>query len=129
MKFAYTILYVQDVLLTVQFYEDVLGLKTKFVAPGNEYAEMVCGETTLSFAAHSLIEPQIEGGYQASHPDRKPFGIEIGFVVDDVEAAVQHAISGGATLVTPTQVKPWGQTVAYIKDCNGFLIELCTSMD
>jgi hypothetical protein len=24
--------------------------------------------------------------------------------------------------------KPWGQTVAYVRDLDGFLVELCTAM-
>jgi len=49
-------------------------------------------------------------------------------VVKDVEAATARAIEAGATqLVAPTQ-KPWGQTIAYVRDLNGFLVELCTEV-
>jgi hypothetical protein len=26
----------------------------------------------------------------------------------------------------PLEVMPWGQTIAYVADINGFLVELCT---
>ncbi|MDR7307276.1 hypothetical protein J2X15_002563 [Rhodoferax saidenbachensis] len=28
----------------------------------------------------------------------------------------------------PQEVMPWGQTIAYVADSNGFLVELCTPM-
>ena len=50
-KFAYTILYVNDVTKTVVFYEKAFGFTRKFVAPGNDYGELLVGGTTLSFAS------------------------------------------------------------------------------
>jgi lactoylglutathione lyase len=128
MKLSYTIQYVEDVPASVRFYEEAFGLQTKFITPDNDYAEMLTGETTLSFASHALIEPQIPGGYLRSEPGHKPFGLELGFVTTDVSEAVNKAVQAGAVEVAPPIVKPWGQTVAYVRDCNGFLIELCTAM-
>lgn len=127
-KFAYTILYVENVKETVQFYEKAFGLELKFIAPGDDYAEMITGQTTLSFATHQLIRPQMPADYQKSDTGNSPFGMELGFVVDDVPKAVAHALQNGATLWSDAQQKPWGQTVAYLRDCNGFLIEICTAM-
>jgi len=33
-----------------------------------------------------------------------------------------------ATPVRSLEVMPWGQTIAYVADINGFLVELCTPM-
>jgi len=30
--------------------------------------------------------------------------------------------------VSEPETKPWGQTVAYVRDRNGFLVELCSPM-
>ncbi|MHA7600020.1 VOC family protein [Alicycliphilus sp. T452] len=46
----------------------------------------------------------------------------------DVVAAVERAVRAGAALVQPPETMPWGQTVAYVHDNNGFLVELCTPM-
>ena len=127
-KFAYTILYVEDVEKTIGFYEKAFGFSRKFIAPGSEYGELSTGDTTLSFAAFSLIRQNLSRGFLESRPDGKPFGIEIAFAVEDVEAAFQNAVKAGATVVEKAKVKPWGQTVAYVKDPNGFLIEICTPM-
>ena len=40
--------------------------------------------------------------------------------------AIQLAVAAGATLLSPPLVKPWGQTVAYVRCPDGTLVELCT---
>ena len=127
-KFAYTIFYVQDVERSIQFYEKAFGFSRKFIAPGNEYGELSTGDTTLSFAAFSLIKQNLSGGFLESQPGGEPFGIEIAFAVEDVASVFQKAVKAGATAVEMAKVKPWGQTVAYVRDPNGFLIEICTPM-
>ncbi|MXV53161.1 VOC family protein [Pedobacter sp. HMF7647] len=127
-KFAYTILYVQDVERSVEFYEKAFGFARKFVTPGNDYGELMAGETTLSFASTVLAKSNLTDGFIESSLTNKPFGIEIGFTTDNVEATIKAAVDAGATIVEDPKTKPWGQTVAYIRDPDGFLIEICTPM-
>lgn len=127
-KFAYTILYVQDVTKSIEFYENAFGFSRKFVSPENDYGELLVGETTLSFASISLAESNLKDGFIQSSLFNKPFGIEIGFTTENVEATIEQAISAGATLAEHPKTKPWGQVVAYIRDIDGFLIEICTPM-
>ncbi|MEG0984674.1 VOC family protein [Algoriella sp.] len=54
--------------------------------------------------------------------------MEIGFTTDNVEQTIVTAVDAGAIVVEKPKIKPWGQTVAYIRDLDGFLIELCTPM-
>lgn len=128
-KFAYTILYVQDVTKSVEFYENAFGFTRKFVTPGNDYAELSVGETTLSFASRELANSNLKDGFIESSLTDRPFGIEIGFTADNVEETLSTAVNVGATIVEDPVTKPWGQTVAYIRDIDGFLIEICTPMD
>jgi lactoylglutathione lyase len=128
-KFAYTILYVSDVKRTAEFYSKTFGFEVRFIAPGDEYAELNTGTTTLSFAAHSLANSGLKEGFQAADLKTKPFGIEVGFTTVDVPALVEKALAAGATLVEEPKEKPWGQVVAYVRDLEGFLIEICTPMD
>lgn len=125
-KFAYTILYVQDVTKTVAFYEKALGFTRKFITPDNSYGELLAGETTLSFASTTLARTNLEDGFVESSLAQKPFGIEIGFTTDDVEATVKSAVAAGAVMVAEPKTKPWGQVVAYVRDPDGFLVEICT---
>lgn len=127
-KFAYTILYVKDVTRSVEFYEKAFGFTRKFVTPENEYGELAAGETTLSFASVAFANSNFKSGFIESTADQKPFGIEIGFSTDNVEATVKAAVDAGATLAQEAASKPWGQVVAYVRDLDGFLIEICTPM-
>ncbi|WP_202702922.1 VOC family protein [Flavobacterium sp. UGB4466] len=127
-KFGYTILYVEEVEKSVSFYENAFGFSRKFVTPEADYGELSTGETTLSFASKELAAQNLKDGFIESKPEQKPFAIELGFITDDVEELVQKAIGAGATLVKEPAQKPWGQVVAYVRDPDGFLIEICTPM-
>ncbi len=127
-KFAYTILYVRDVTKTVTFYENAFGFTRKFVTPENDYGELQLGETTLSFASIQLAKSNLTAGFTKSSLANKPFGIEIGFTTENVEETVLKALNAGAVIVENPKTKPWGQIVAYVRDLDGFLIEICTPM-
>lgn len=126
--FAYTILYVQDVQKSIEFYEKAFGFTRKFITPESDYGELLVSETTLSFAVHTLAKKNLPDGYIESNLSQKPFGVEIGFTTTNVDKTIQAALQVGASLVAEPKVKPWGQTVAYVRDLDGFLIEICTPM-
>ena len=128
-RFAYTILYVKDVSESIQFYEKAFDFKRKFIADANEYGELLSGETTLSFASITLAKTNLSKGFLESRIESKPFAIEIAFTTDNVQKTIEAAIQAGAELVEEPKTKPWGQTVAYLKDPDGFLIEICTPMN
>jgi lactoylglutathione lyase len=48
-------------------------------------------------------------------------------VTDDVDAAYERALAAGATSAAEPDDKPWGQRIAYVRDLNGILVELCTA--
>jgi lactoylglutathione lyase len=126
--FAYTILYVQDVEKTIQFYEKAFDLARKFITPDNTYGELAVGPTTLSFASIAFANSNLKAGFTESDPAKKPFAMEVGFSTDDVEGTVKKAVAAGAILIQEPASKPWGQVVAYVRDLDGFLVEICTPM-
>jgi lactoylglutathione lyase len=126
LKFAWTIIYVKDVIATIEFYEKAFGFKKKFVAPGDEFGEINSGETSIGFSTIKLLNEHLPGGFIASDIAAKPFGVELAFTTTDVEKHYNEAIAAGAVAVTPVEVKPWGQTVGYVRDMNGILVEICT---
>ncbi len=126
MKLGYTIIYVNDVAITMDFYEKAFGLKRAFIHE-TQYGEMMTGDTKLGFAHHSVA--QSHGfSYQKLSPEQDPPGVEIGFITEDVQAAYTRAISAGATSASKPTQKPWGQIVSYVRDCNGLLIEICSAL-
>ena len=125
MQLGYTILYVPDVAATLRFYAAAFGLTTRFLHESGDYGELETGSTALAFSAHRLMQ-QLGKNPQAAHAHAPSF--EIALCTPDVPAALARALAAGATPMRPVEVMPWGQTVAYVADINGFLVELCTPM-
>ncbi len=123
MKFKYTILYVNNVVDTLNFYQQAFGFKTKMLHESAEYGELDTGETTLSFSTFELMK---ELGKNPSEAKINSPAFEIALETENVSEALSKAIAAGATLVQETSDMPWGQTIAYVSDINGFLVELCT---
>lgn len=128
MKFFYTILYVKDVAQSVAFYENAFGLKQRFVHESGQYAEMDTGGTSLAFASNELANSNLPQGFQENNLSKLPAGIEVGFVTEDVIVAFSKAVEAGAIAVVDPKSKPWGQTVAYVRDLDGILIEIGSPM-
>jgi lactoylglutathione lyase len=128
-QFKYTILYVKDVVATVEFYTKAFGLEAGFITPEADYGEVITGNTTLSFANLELGNSNIKSGFIESNNNAKPFGIELAFVSENIEETWNQAILAGATILEPIETKVWGQQVGYLRDPNGFLLEICTPME
>ena len=126
MQFGYTIVYVSDVPSSIAFFENAFGLRKKFIDDSGTYGELNTGETTLSFAAHSLGETNLPHGYVAADSSNKPLGMEIALITDEIESAHQKAIAAGAIEIAAPKAKPWGQIVSYVRCPDGTLVELCT---
>ncbi len=126
MKYAYTILYVEDVEKTVGFYESAFGFEKKFITPENDYGELISGETTIAFASNSLGDSNFKKGFEKLSIDRKPNGIEMAFTTENIEDDFETALKAGAMEYEAITQKPWGQKVGYLRDLNGFLIEVCS---
>ena len=125
MRFGYTILYVDDANATADFYEAAFGLGVRMRSEGGEYVEMDTGTTLLGFALRSFAGQHVAAG--PANPEGATF--ELGLVTDDVAAAVDRAVTAGAGIVMEPTEMPWGQTVAYVRDPNEFVITLCSPVD
>lgn len=129
MKLGYTILYVPDVPASLASFGKAFGFNTRFLDESRTYGELETGDTTLSFAAHSLGESNVPGGHVHASSSKQPLGMEIALVTHDVAAAHAAALAHGATELSPPSPKPWGQVVSYVRAPDGCLIELCTPVE
>lgn len=127
MKLAYVIVYVADVATTVAFYERAFGLKRRFVHAAGQYAEMETGATALAFAQEDFAASN-GLAFHKNRPGDPAAGAEVGLVSGDVAADFKKAVAAGAIPVVQPMQKPWGQTVSYVRDCNGVLVEICSAM-
>ncbi|AOA59105.1 VOC family protein [Acinetobacter larvae] len=125
MKFAYNILYVEDVSKTVQFYRSAFHFDLKFQYEQGDYAELESGYTTLAFSSFELIRSLGKTPHRANAQNPT---FELIFVTDSLEEDLQRAKQAGAKEIQGIEKMPWGQSIAYVEDINGFLIELCTPM-
>lgn len=124
---GYVLVYVPDVARAVDFWQRAFGLAVRFVHDSGTYAELETGATALGFVAESTARDN-GGDFRLNRADGPPAGIELALTTADVPAAWQRALAAGATAVKPPSTKPWGQTVAYVRDPDGVLVELCTPM-
>lgn len=129
MQFGYVILYVQDLLASVEFYERAFGFSRRMVHE-EQYAELETGATRLAFVARSAIEAMLplSCGEAKAAPPPMELGLVAGEDGEAVRSAYERALAAGAAPVCPPQAKPWGQVVAYVRDQEGFLVELCSSL-
>ena len=127
---GYVILYVEDVEASLAFYERAFGLARRFFHDdqGKAYGELETGATRLSFASLGLVAGHFGQAPRVSTAGEAPLGFEIALTTPDVQALYDRALAAGASAESPPEIKPWGQTVAYVRDDRGFLVELCTPM-
>jgi lactoylglutathione lyase len=126
-KYSYTILYVEDVEKTTAFYAEAFGFTQKFITPDKDYAELETGITTLAFASYTVAE--YNGvSIEKTDKDKNTPAFELTFVSDNIGHTFAQALKSGAILVKEPAQKPWGQKVGYVRDINGFLVEICTEV-
>jgi lactoylglutathione lyase len=127
---GYVVLYVKDVSASLTFYEQAFGLSRRFYNDdnGKAYGELETGAARLAFYSFELARTQVKEGVEAASPGKPPLGFEIALVTSDVPALFARAVKAGATVVSAPETKPWGQTVACLRDKDGNLIELCTPL-
>lgn len=123
MRFKYTILYVENVTESIEFFERAFGLERRMIHESGDYGELSTGDTTLSFSSRRLMEAL---GKSPGRPAPSSPVFEIAFETQDVAAALERARKAGAEVVQDIRDEPWGQTTAYVIDANGYLIEICS---
>jgi lactoylglutathione lyase len=114
MRYASTIIYVPDVRAALTFYSEAFGLAEGFVSPDESYATLAGDGGQLAFASRHM----------APEPPGAPEGFEVWIEAEDVPAAFAAAQAAGAEPLVEPVKKPWGQTIAYVRDPSGILIEI-----
>lgn len=84
MKMKYTILYVNDVEASIQFYHHILGFPIKLRV--ESYVEFDTGEVTLSINSRQDVKESL--GLPVPEAVSSSQTFEIGFVVDDVNETI-----------------------------------------
>ena len=125
-RLGWVIVYVDDVAAAVDLYERAFGLERAFIDPTGTFGQMATGETALAFAARELAAGNLPHGYRPPDPEEPPFNVELALVYDDVDVAFARALEEGCIPLAPPGRKPHGQTVAYVRDPFGTLVEIAS---
>lgn len=121
----YVIIIVEDLDRSLGFYRDVLGLTLGHRA--GDYAQFNTGATRLSLYTRRAMVDTL--GVEIEPAPKSAPGFELGFKVDDVDAAYADLVNHGATPMTPPTSRAWGQRTAYLRDPDGHLIELAQAIE
>lgn len=122
LSLRYIILYVEDGERSLHFYRDLLKLPVK--GEHETYIEFDTGSTILAINTKESVR-EITG---LSVSDQSAATYEIGFVTEQVQETIDDLRANGVPVVVEPTEKPWGQTIAYVTDPDGNLIEICTPM-
>lgn len=125
-RLGWVIVYVPEVEAALELYERAFGMTRK--AMYGTYGELDTGTTVLAFAAESLGEEHFPGGVQRPDAAGRPPNVELALVFDDVVAAFEHAVAEGCTSIAEPKRKPQGQTVGWVRDPFGTLIEIASPL-
>ena len=128
MQLGYVILMVTDVESTMSFYERAFDLKRRFIDDTKKYGEMETGQTRLAFVADDLARGMIPVDLARAGPKAAAPPMDLAFTTENVEAAHTQAMAAGAVEIKAPEKKPWGQIVSYVRDNNGFLVEICSPL-
>jgi len=125
---GYVIFYVPDVAEALRFYSTAFEFEVRMATPEGDYGELHTGQTTLAFVSNELAETNLHeaGGFRPLDPAAPPMAATITLVTEDVMTTMDAALTAGARPYTEPVEKPWGQTVAYLIDPQGILIEVAT---
>ncbi|MBI2687192.1 MAG: VOC family protein [Acidobacteria bacterium] len=91
-RFAATVLYVDDVAGTLAFYERAFGTTPRFHDKTFQFAEIEVHGTVLSFAAHSVGEFPMPDAY-VQPANGGPAAVELAFLTEDVPSAFAKVVA------------------------------------
>jgi len=115
----YVVLIATDLEASVRFYADTLGLPISHRAA--DFVQFDTGTTRLA-----LFSDEAMAATLGRAPVRGSGGeaFEIGFFVDDCDAAYAELRAAGVSTVAKPTNRAWGQRTAYVADPDGNLVEL-----
>lgn len=121
---AGAILAVSDVTRSLAFYRDTLGLEVEAVYDDPPYATLVAAGARLSLAEQGHEAEDRPGVALAPPADPARADVLLVLEVEDARAAYAALEAEGAELLAPPYEPPWGGCRFFVRDPDGFLVEL-----
>lgn len=110
---------VSDLDRSIRFYEDVIGITVRMRVEGDGITEVMLGGDgggQMQLARHDDHDGPIEHGNAL---------LKIYFTVDDAVDMCRRVAEGGGEIESqPQRLEKWPATMAFVRDPDGYLIEL-----
>lgn len=118
---GYVLLSVKDVSATLTFYEKAFGLARRVFHedPVKACGGLEIGSTRLACASLELAKEHLKQEVVTASPGKPPLGSESAMVTPGVPALYARAVKARATAPGEPATKPWGETLAYLRDQDG----------
>ena len=120
----YIVLIVADLDASLAFYTERLGLRLGHRS--GHYAQLDTGTTRIALYRRDAMAEVLASELDVASPRAPSF--ELGFKVADVDAAFASLVDAGVEVATPPITRSWGQRTAYLRDPDGYLIELAQDL-
>lgn len=118
-QYLHTKLRVSDLDAAIRFYETVFGYTIRSRRPGPEDSEIAFMVLPDQVAELQLCRYPVAEAFDV--PERM---VHLAYRVEDLNAVLASALAAGATLAKGPYTLPSGSIVAFIKDLNGYDLEL-----
>lgn len=128
-RLGYVFLFVPDVAAAVTFYGRAFELPCRYMDESGMFAELESGATVLAFAEDGYAAEANGIAHRPCDPTTAPPGVSLTLVSDRLEDDWARAVEAGAHVVSPPTAKPWGQTVGYLRDPHGLIVEIASAVD
>jgi catechol 2,3-dioxygenase-like lactoylglutathione lyase family enzyme len=121
---AGAILAVADVGRSAAFYRDVLGFEVEAEYDDPSYATLSRAGTRLSLAEQGHPAEDRPGVAMVAPEDRARAAVVLVLEVADALAVHDGLAAAGADLLAPPYSPPWGGHRFFVRDPDGFLVEV-----
>jgi catechol 2,3-dioxygenase-like lactoylglutathione lyase family enzyme len=116
-------LFVNNMEIMVEFYRDIIGLKTNW--NGEPNADLEAGKCSLIMYGRNDFEKMVSKEF--NYPEGLNGTIEIAFNLnnyDDVDKEYKRLMDLDVKSVFPPTTMPWGQRTCFVADPEGNLLEI-----
>ncbi len=126
-KLAEIILYVSDLQASTDFYQKIFRQAPDLNVPGMTEFELA-GGCKLGLMPNDGIAKILTD--KTPHPNLRNGipGCELYLYVDDIQFEYDNAIKSGAKLISPIEIRNWGDKACYFSDLDGHIIAFAVSV-
>ncbi len=122
---GYAVLFVEDMMRTLSFYVDKVGLQVRYQDKG--YAELAVEGGKLALLARERAAALV-GAANAARPPSGAHEGSITLLVEDVDRVHKELAARGVPFLGAPRDRTWGQRSVFFQDPDGHLIEIASNI-